>query len=313
MPIHFNRLSNEQEVAPMADTSKLVEDGRKLLEKGEYKKAMKKFNDAIKEDPENSEAHFGKAEASLGLPKITLIDIAKSYRDAIKYDEENIFYLTSYGEFCLENGLLKQAEENYLKAVELDPESSPLYYTDLALGYYKNGLLFLDRQLDMTENDVTKNAIGYICKALSIDDSKALNLLSEIIEKGEWTDDQPNEDGVSVEKKELEKLPEMKEIEEEIINDYQNPFGYLSMGQFCFDNNFLFTGEKQFLTAIEMAEEEGTDFYSDLAISYFLSGKRLLEENKLNELNEDQLLKNSMKYFLKSLSLHPQKALEACK
>lgn len=297
----------------MADVSKLVEEGRKLLEKGEYKKAMKKFNDAIKDNPENSEAHFGKAEASLGLPKVTLIDIAKSYRDAIKYDSENVFYLTSYGDFCLENGLLKQAEENYLKAVELDPESSPLYYTDLALGYYKNGLLFLDRQLDMTENDVTKNAIGYICKALSIDDGKAMNLLTEIIEKGEWIDDQPNEEGVSEEKKELEKLPEMKEITNEINSAEQNPFGYLSLGQLCFDNNFLFTGEQQFLRAIEIAEEEGTDFYSDLAISYFLSGKRLLEEKKLNEFNEDQLLRNSMKYFLKSLNLHPQKALEACR
>ena len=274
---------------------------------------MKKFNDALKDDPENSEAHFGKAEASLGLPKVTLIDIAKSYRDAIKFDSENVFYYTSYGDFCLENGLLKQAEENYLKAVELDPESSPLYFTDLALGYYKNGLLFLDRQLEMTELDVTKNAFGYICRALSIDDGRARSLLSEIVDKGEWTDDQPNEKGIKLEKKELEKLPELKDIESEIERDEMNPFGYLSLGQFCFDNNFLFTGEEQFLKAIEIAEEDGTDFYSDLAISYFLSGRRLIQDKKLEDINEEQLLKNSIKYFLKSLNLHPQKAIDAIK
>ena len=295
----------------MADLEKLINDGRKLLEKGEYKKAMKKFNDALKDEPENAEAHFGKAEASLGLPKVTLVEIAQSYRNAIKHDDGNIFYLTSYGEFCLSNGLLKQAEENYLKAIELDPESSSLYYSDLALGYFNNGTLFLDRQLEMTEAEVTRNSLSYIFKALEIDDGQAKKLLTDIIEHSEWTDDKPNEDGMNSEKKELDNVPEFREMESEIGQDDGNPFGYLTLGQVCFDNNLLFTGEFQFLKAIEIAEEEGTDFYSDLAISYYLSGKRLLEAKKLDGLNEDQLLKNSFKYFLKSLSLHPQKALEA--
>jgi tetratricopeptide (TPR) repeat protein len=295
----------------MADSEKLINDGRKLLEKGEYKKAMKKFNDVLKEEPEHAEAHFGKAEASLGLPKVTLVEIAQSYRNAIKYDDENIFYLTSYGEFCLSNGLLKQAEENYLKAIELDPDGSSLYYSDLALGYFKNGNLFLDRQLEMSEAEVTKNSLGYIFKALEIDDDQAKKLLSDILEHSEWTDDKPNEDGINSEKNELNNVPEYKEIESEIGQDDGNPFGYLTLGQVCFDNNLVFTGEFQFLKAIEIAEEEGTDFYSDLAISYYLSGKRLLEAKKLDGLNKDQLLKNSFKYFLKSLNLHPQRALEA--
>lgn len=294
----------------MAEVEKLLEDGRKLLDKGEFKKAMKKFNDVIKEDPENSEAHFGKAEAALGLPKVTLVEVAQFYRDAIKYDSENSFYLTSYGDFCLANGLLKQAEENYLKAVELDPDGSSLYYSDLALGYYKNGRLFLDRQLDMTEDNVTQNALNYIFKAIKIDESKAKKLLSEIIDNGEWTDDKPNEEGMSKEKFDLEKLPEFGTIKSEIKSDLDNPFGYLSLGQYCFDNNFLFTGESQFLRAIELSEEEGTDFYSDLAISYYLSGMRLIEEDKLEGFSEDRILRNSFKYFLKSLNLHPQKALD---
>ena len=198
-----------------------------------------------------------------------------------------------------------------MKAIELDPESSSLYYSDLALGYFKNGTLFLDRQLEMTEAEVTRNSLSYIFKALEIDDGQAKKLLTDIIEHSEWTDDKPNEDGMNSEKKELDNVPEFREMESEIGQDDGNPFGYLTLGQVCFDNNLLFTGEFQFLKAIEIAEEEGTDFYSDLAISYYLSGKRLLEAKKLDGLNEDQLLKNSFKYFLKSLSLHPQKALEA--
>jgi tetratricopeptide (TPR) repeat protein len=294
----------------MTEIEKRLDEGRKFLEKGEYKKAMKKFNDILKEDPENSDAHFGKAEASLGIPKVTLQEIAQCYRNAIKYDSENIFFLTSYGEFCLTNGLLKQAEENYLKAIELDPESSPLYYSDLALGYYKNGNLFFDRQLDMTEKDITSNALTYILKALKIENDKAKNLISQIIEQGEWTDDRPNENGINSEKTELEKLPEFSLIQKEIKKDEHNPFGYLNLGQYCFDNNLLFSGEAQFLKAIELSEEEGTDFYSDLAISYFLSGTDLINNNKLKELSEEQILKNSFKYFLKSLNLHPKKALE---
>jgi tetratricopeptide (TPR) repeat protein len=294
----------------MAEIEKLIEDGRKLLEKGEYKKAMKKFNDVLKNDPENPEAFFGKAEASLGLPKVTLVEIAQYYRNAIKNDADNIFYLTSYGEFCLANGLLKQAEENYLKAVEIDPDSSSLYYSDLALGYYKNGTLFLDRQLDMTEMDVTRNALNYIIKAFDIDSGKAKILLTEIVEKGEWTDDRPNESGITNEKSDLEKLPEFSDIAKEIEADENNPYSYLTLGQYCFDNNFLFHGEAQFLKAIELAEEEGLDFYSDLAISYFMSGRELLSSKKMEELSEDQILRNSIKYFLKSINLHPEKALE---
>jgi hypothetical protein len=84
----------------------------------------------------------------------------------------------------------------------------------------------------------------------------------------------------------------------------------LTLGQYCFDNNFLFHGEAQFLKAIELAEEEGLDFYSDLAISYFMSGRELLSSKKMEELSEDQILRNSIKYFLKSINLHPEKALE---
>jgi tetratricopeptide (TPR) repeat protein len=295
----------------MADIEKLLEDGRKQLEKGEYKKAIKKFNDVLKEEPENPEAFFGKAEASLGLPKVTLVEIAQFYRNAIKFDSENIFYLTSYGDFCLTNGLLKQAEENYIKAVELDPDSSPFYYSDLALGYYKNGNLFLDRQLDMTENDVTRNSLEYIFKAFNIDNDRGKKMLTEIIEQDEWTEDKPNDDGINAEKVTLEKLPEFNLISEEINKDKENPYGYLNLAQFCFDNNLLYSGEAQFLKAIELAEEEGTDFYSDLAISYYLSGTELLNSNKLEGMSEQNILKNSFKYFLKSLRLHPEKALQS--
>ena len=104
--------------------------------------ARRLFRDPfLKQEKNNAAAYFGKAEASVGVPKLSLIDVSKLYRDAIKLEPENPEYYLAYGAFCLENGLLKQAVEQYEKAAELDPESAPLFFNDLSFAI--NALHFL--------------------------------------------------------------------------------------------------------------------------------------------------------------------------
>ena len=59
----------------MATKDNLLETGRNHLSKGEFNKAIKTFDKAIKADPNDSEAYFGKAEASVGVPKVSIIDL----------------------------------------------------------------------------------------------------------------------------------------------------------------------------------------------------------------------------------------------
>ncbi len=123
----------------MAKRSRSIEElivhGYELIDEGEYKKADRTFKKVLKKDEKNAAAYLGRAEAAFGLPKLSLREVAKLYRDAIKYDPDNVDYYLSYGAFCLENGLLRQAVENYEKAASLDEESAPLFYNDLSLGY----------------------------------------------------------------------------------------------------------------------------------------------------------------------------------
>ena len=162
------------------EVEKLLGDAKDLLSYGEFAKAVRKYDKVIKADPTNAEGYFGKAEASIGVPKMKIIEIAALYRKAIESDPDNPFYRVSYGAFCLDHGILQQAEEMYTKAAELDPECAHLHYSELAIGYYKNGIMFLDRQLNKTEEDIVKTSLKYSIKALNLEPKQAIELLSKM-------------------------------------------------------------------------------------------------------------------------------------
>ncbi len=162
----------------MTDVEKMINEAKKLLGNGEFKKAVKIFDKVIKADPNNSIGYFGKAEASIGVPKFSIVDVAQLYKKAIELESDNPFYHKSYGDFCLDNGLLNQAEEAYQSAIKLDPEAARFYYSDLAVGYYNSGKLFPERQLNMTEDDIAKKALQFSLKALEMDEKKAIDILS---------------------------------------------------------------------------------------------------------------------------------------
>ena len=163
----------------MSDVDKWIIQAKDLLTEGEFEKAAKIFDKVIKSAPDNAVGYFGKAEASIGVPKFSLVEVAQLYKKAIELDPENAFYHKSYGDFCLDNGLLPQAEDAYKNAIGIDPDGAPYYYSDLAIGYYNSGTLFPERQLNMTEEDIARKALQYSLKALNIDEKRAIDLLSK--------------------------------------------------------------------------------------------------------------------------------------
>lgn len=282
----------------MDDIQDQLMKGREFLDKGNLKKAFSTFDKIIKENPSNADAHFGKAEASVGLPKYSLIDVAQFYREAIKNDPENGYYYLTYGDFCLSNGLLKQAEENYIKAIELDPENSVFYYNDLAYGYYKFGTLFLDRQLNMSHEDVVCDSIGYFLKAFNLDDKNALNILKEMKEVGITKLLEPVRQKEKEEQDKLKNIQEKDDYESVISSEPKNPYNYLTYGQFCFTNGLLNLGESNFLKAIKIDPENRQSYYNDLSPNYYNCGMENYEDNL-----KETITKNSLRYALHSIEL----------
>ncbi len=163
----------------LEEVDKLIMQAKDLLNDGDFERAVKKFDKVIKVAPDNAVGYFGKAEASIGVSKFSIAEVAQTYQKAIELEPDNPFYRKSYGDFCLDNGLLAQAEDAYLNAVRLDPDGAPYYYSDLAVGYYNSGMLFPERQLNMTEEDISRKALLYSLKALNMDEKRAVELLSK--------------------------------------------------------------------------------------------------------------------------------------
>ncbi|MCK7483193.1 MAG: hypothetical protein M0C28_43675 [Candidatus Moduliflexus flocculans] len=77
------------------------------------------------------------AESSVGIPKLTVQDIAADYQKACELDAQNPIYFASFGNFCFENGIIKKGEECFVKGfAELDEENSAVYLSDLATSDY---------------------------------------------------------------------------------------------------------------------------------------------------------------------------------
>ncbi len=164
----------------MADIETELIKGEQLLAEFEYDKARKKFNDVIKLDPKNARAHFGKAEASLGLQKVTAEEIMELYKKATELEPDNVFYITSLGSFCLQIGKFQDAEACYNKATELDEENFPDYFAEFAIGYFRNAQIVYENHIDRdpnTMNMIRKKTLEYLLKAIDLAPDKAKELL----------------------------------------------------------------------------------------------------------------------------------------
>ncbi len=152
--------------------------GEQLLAQFEYEKARKKFNEAIKEEPKNARGHFGKAEASLGIPKLSVEKILELYKKAVELEPDNVFYLTTLGSFCTDIGRFNEAEEYYNKATEIDEDNASLYFSEFAIGYYTKAPIIMEKFLDeKTKGMIKKKALTYMLKALDMNEDEAKKLL----------------------------------------------------------------------------------------------------------------------------------------
>jgi stress-induced-phosphoprotein 1 len=164
----------------MSDIETELIKGEELLAQFEYEKARKKFNDIIKTNPNNARAYFGKAEASLGMHKVTAEEIMELYKKATELDPTNVFFMTSLGSFCLLTGKFQDAEACYNKATELDEENSPDYFAEFAIGYYKSAQIVYENHIDRdpnTMNMINKKTLEYMLKAINLTPDKAKQLL----------------------------------------------------------------------------------------------------------------------------------------
>jgi len=164
------------------DAAKEVAGGQRLLAEGDLKGALSRFNKALRLDPNNADAHMGKAEACAALPNVKAEEIIACYQKAIelqKDDGEKALTHSQLGAFCLREGKLDIAEQSYLKAAELDSENAPYYLSDLAIELYMSVVKGMDEEGSNTVLDAArKKALAHFAKALDLEPKDAARLLS---------------------------------------------------------------------------------------------------------------------------------------
>lgn len=162
----------------MTDAEKEIADGERLLGMFQYDEALKHFKKATEMDPTNARGFFGKAEASIGNPKIKPEEIADLYKKAIELDPENPQYLEAFASFCMDAGRFNEAEQFFVQASELDPDSAPYYLSEFAIQYYAKAPIIMEKFLDEKTKDlIASKSLEYLLKALGIERDEALRLL----------------------------------------------------------------------------------------------------------------------------------------
>ncbi len=162
----------------MSDAEKEIMAGERKLAEMDFKAALAKFKRAIKLDPDQPAAHFGKAEAALGVPKVPAEEVIADYQTAIDLEPENAFYLARLGSFCLEVGEWELAEESYNRAASVDPDNSYLYFSEFGLEYYYSWLAKMGDEASEKEREpVVRKSLVYLIRSLDLDEESAKRLL----------------------------------------------------------------------------------------------------------------------------------------
>jgi tetratricopeptide (TPR) repeat protein len=163
----------------MAETEKDLMDAQESLGMGEFEKAVAKFNKVIKADPKSAEAYFGKAEASVGVPKITQEEVMECYKKAVELDPKNPIFQSSYAAFLVEIGRFNEAEAAYNKAAELDPDNARYYWSEFGVEYTLRAPVVMEKFLDdKTKDMILKKGVKYLLKAAGLTEEDAKRLLA---------------------------------------------------------------------------------------------------------------------------------------
>ncbi len=162
----------------MAGMEKDLMDAQELMASGEFDKAVAKYNKVIKADPKCAEAHFGKAEASVGVPKLTPEEVMESYKKAVELDPKNPIYQSSYGAYLVEIGRFNEAEAAYVKAAELDPDNARYYFSEFGVEYTLRAPVVMEKFLDDNTRDmIMKKGLKYLLKAAGMSEEDAKRLM----------------------------------------------------------------------------------------------------------------------------------------
>ena len=162
----------------MADTDKDLMGAQEALANGEFDQAVSRFNKVLKVDPKCAEAYFGKAEASVGVPKMSPEEVIALYKKAVELDPKNPIYHSSYGAYLLEIGRFNEAEQAYLKAAELDPDNARYYFSEFGVEYTQRAPVVMEKFLDeKTKEMIMKKGLKYLLKAAGMTEEDAKKLL----------------------------------------------------------------------------------------------------------------------------------------
>lgn len=162
----------------MAEAEKDLMDAQEALANGEFDQAVSRFNKVLKADPKCADAYFGKAEASVGVPKMSPEEVIALYKKAVELDPKNPIFESSYAAYLIEIGRFNEAEQAYVRAAELDPDNSRYYFSEFGVEYIQRAPVVMEKFLDeKTKEMILKKGLKYLLKAAGITEEEAKKLL----------------------------------------------------------------------------------------------------------------------------------------
>jgi len=96
-----------------------IQEAGMALASGDFENAMKLFDEVRSADDSNAAAHYGWAEAAFMRLSIDMEEdvpagkIMQVYKKAMSLDEENLEYVASFANFCLDCGRIPMAIKEY--------------------------------------------------------------------------------------------------------------------------------------------------------------------------------------------------------
>jgi Tfp pilus assembly protein PilF len=99
-----------------------VELGWKYFQKGDYETALRRFQMAIRHDPDFAPAYFGAAYVYTAEGKLD--EAIKYYRETLKKDTLYVYTYANLGYALLQQGKFPEALQMLNKALDIDPKCS---------------------------------------------------------------------------------------------------------------------------------------------------------------------------------------------
>ncbi|MGQ9588422.1 MAG: tetratricopeptide repeat protein [Thermoplasmata archaeon] len=163
----------------MPEVQKDLIEAQDALASGDFEQAVMRYNKVLKADPKCAAAYFGKAEASVGIPKMTPEEVMELYKKAVELDPKNPIFQSSYASYLLEIGRFNESEAAYIKAAELDPDNARYYFSEFGVEYVLRAPTAMEKFLDdKTRDMILRKGLRYLLKAAGITEDEAKRLLA---------------------------------------------------------------------------------------------------------------------------------------